>query len=412
MRRLSHQIYLAMVGAMLLFGTLVSLAFSLSGGDGIPLRGLASVAGELLPAPDRPASELQATLDRWGARLALDMTVFDERGVPLASAGKPLRLGPTHLPRYRTMHGRLIFVSLHLPDGRWFAARSINSERGPALLLLGLGLLAVAVVVAAWPIVRKLTGRLERLRGRVEDLGGGHLGARAAIEGNDEVASLARSFNRAAERIEGLVESQRRMLAFASHELRSPLARLRLSVEMMAADPALKARAGKDLGELEGLIDELLEASRLQARRVATDQEVDLLALVAEEAARTGAEVAGRLAMVTGDARLLRRLVRNLLENARRHGGTTAAEVSVDPGPGGGALLTVADRGPGIPASERDRIFEPFYRPQGAAETGEGYGLGLALVRQIAAAHGGEVRCVDRDGGGTRFEVTLGGART
>jgi signal transduction histidine kinase len=274
-----------------------------------------------------------------------------------------------------------------------------------------LGLLALAVALTAWPLVARLTRRLERLRRRVEDLGGGDLDARAAVEGRDEVADLARSFNRAADRIQALVEAQRRQLAFASHELRSPLARLRVSLEMMAGDPHLKQQAARDVAELDGLIDELLEASRLQARRdPAPVEEVDLLALVAEEAARGGASAEGQPVVVRGDARLLRRLVRNLVDNARRHGGAEAVEASVAPLPGGGARLSVMDHGPGVSEGERERVFEPFYRPPGVPETGAGYGLGLALVRQIARAHRGEARCLPREGGGTVLEVDLPGA--
>jgi signal transduction histidine kinase len=270
------------------------------------------------------------------------------------------------------------------------------------------GLLALAVGVGAWPLVRRLTQRLERLRLRVEDLGRGDLSTRAPVEGRDEVADLARSFNRAADRIQQLVEAQRRQLAFASHELRSPLARLRVSLEMMGGDPALAERAARDVDELDALLGELLEASRLQALgRPERDETVDLLGLVAEEAARVEVPVAGEPAELRGDPRLLRRLVRNLLENARRHAGGAGVEARVlrlDRG----ARLSVADRGPGVPEGERERIFEPFYRPPGAHETGTGFGLGLALVRQIARAHGGEARCLPREGGGTVFEVTLG----
>jgi signal transduction histidine kinase len=103
---------------------------------------------------------------------------------------------------------------------------------------------------------------------------------------------------------------------------------------------------------------------------------------------------------------LLRRLVRNLLENARRHGGCSVV-VRVASRAGGGALLTVSDDGPGVAEEERERVFEPFYRPPGTAESGAGYGLGLALVRQIARAHGGDARCAERTGGGSVFEVEV-----
>ena len=236
------------------------------------------------------------------------------------------------------------------------------------------------------------------------------LTARAPIEGHDEVAHLAQSFNRAADRIEGLVEAQRRVLAHASHELRSPLARLRVSLEMMPATAEQKERAAHDLAELDGIIDEVLEASRLEARGVADRKEsVDLLALLAEEGERAGAEVEGDPVTVEGEARLLRRLVRNLLDNARRHGGEGPVEARVSRRRPDGARITVADRGPGVAEAERERIFEPFHRPAGSAETGQGYGLGLSLVRQIARAHGGEASCRERDGGGTVFEVDVGG---
>jgi signal transduction histidine kinase len=126
---------------------------------------------------------------------------------------------------------------------------------------------------------------------------------------------------------------------------------------------------------------------------------------VAEEAARGEAEVEGEPVTVRGDPRLLRRLVRNLLDNARRHGAGTRVEAFVDRRDGR-ARLRVCDRGPGVPSAERERIFDPFYRLPGAAAA-EGAGLGLALVRQIARRHGGEAGCQPRDGGGSCFEVEL-----
>ncbi len=414
MRRLATQIHLTVVAALALFAILAGAAWIHGPGlqDELRVTGaLAATVSELLPGPDRPREELQAAVSRLAERFGVDAAVYSPAGERLAWSGRPLappRWRPgTHVVGPAVRSG-ILGVSLWLPDGRLVVASRPNARlRHYAAVAVTLGLLALAVGVAAWPLSARLTRRLERLRLRVEDLGGGDLGARAPVEGRDEVADLARSFNRAAGRIQQLVESQRRQLAFASHELRSPLARLRVSLELMAGDAALKARAAQDVAELDGLIDELLESSRLEARPTAERRdEVDLLALAAEEAARTGAEAEGQAVVVKGDARLLRRLLRNLLDNARRHGGGSAVTVSVEQREAG-ARLSVADRGPGIAADERERVFEPFYRPRGTPETGAGYGLGLALVRQIARAHGGEARCLPREGGGTVIEVDL-----
>jgi signal transduction histidine kinase len=281
--------------------------------------------------------------------------------------------------------------------------------------VLGLVLMALVIAAGSYPVARRLTRRLERLQQRVDALGGGDLKVRVDVEGRDEVADLARSFNRAAERIERLVGAQRSMLAGASHELRSPLARIRVAVELLGetAPPELARRLVLDVEELDALVAELLLASRLEAlphpERV---EEVDLLALVAEECARVEAEVDGTPVQVAGDARMLRRMVRNLLENAARYGAGSPVEASVAAAEGR-AVVRVADRGPGVPDAERERIFEPFYRPAGWREGPEGgVGLGLALVRQIARHHGGEARWVAREGGGSCFEVSLPLART
>ena len=238
-----------------------------------------------------------------------------------------------------------------------------------------------------------------------------HLSVRVEVEGRDEVAQLARSFNRAADRIARLVNAQRTMLAGASHELRSPLARMRMAIELLphAERPELQGRLTQDIAELDALIGELLLASRLDAlEHLEHTEEIDLLALLAEEGARSAAEVSGSPVCIQGDPRMLRRLLRNLFENAQRYAAGSPIEASVVPLHPSGARLCIADRGPGVPGQERERIFAPFYRPTGMRERGDGgVGLGLALVRQIARHHGGDVRCVPRHGGGTCFEVTL-----
>jgi signal transduction histidine kinase len=284
---------------------------------------------------------------------------------------------------------------------------------GLAIILV---VLFLAIAAGAYPVVRRLTRRLEALKRGVEQFGAGALDHRVAISGADEVAAVAASFNIAAARVEALVQSHRSLLANASHELRSPLARMKMAVSMLAeATPAerdtLKREIDKNVAELDGLVEEVLLASRLDVAENALHRDrVDLLAVAAEEAARVGAHVEStRSVHVDGDERLLRRAIRNLLENAQRYGG---GEVEI--GLGHVAVrgrdfvsLEVCDRGPGVPEAMRERIFEPFFRLPGHAEQAGGVGLGLALVKQIAARHGGNVRCEGRAGGGSRFVIEI-----
>jgi signal transduction histidine kinase len=273
-----------------------------------------------------------------------------------------------------------------------------------------LALVLATVALGAYPVSRRIARGLEKLRAGVAGLGEGDLSTRVQIEGRNEVADVARAFNAAAAKIQRSVEAQRRMLASASHELRSPLGRLRAAIELLAAGQRERLpEAERDIEELDALIDDLLLASRLEVSPPAPRHDpVDLLAIVREEADRVGAQLAGQAPPLQGDARLLRRLVRNLLENATRHG-APPVEVRVQSDvPGNKVTIRVVDAGPGVPPAERERIFEPFYRPDGHAEGRDGgVGLGLALVADIAAHHGGRARCVAAETGGSAFEIEL-----
>jgi signal transduction histidine kinase len=283
--------------------------------------------------------------------------------------------------------------------------------RGQTGFFWMLGIVAIAVALGSYPVVRRLTLRLEGLRRGVERWGEGDLSVRVPVQGHDEVAFLALRFNHAAERVESLLKANKSLLANASHELRSPLARIRMGLELMDPEPSPRSREEitRNIAELDQLVDEILLASRLDTREadIGTFEAVDLTGLAAEESARAGAELEATQSqlVVDGVAKLLRRALRNLLENARRYS-SGPVTVSVERS-GARAVVRVCDRGPGVPAAERERIFEPFYRLRGASEREGGVGLGLALVRSIAQRHHGTAHCEENPGGGACFVLSL-----
>jgi signal transduction histidine kinase len=457
MRSLYLRIYLTVLVALALFaavsGWLVQRHF-----DQERERFIASAQervaawGELLqrslPGADAPADEQAAALRDWSTRLRLPLALDDTHGRRIGASDSFLRHegddapGPRRGLAVRLDDGRTLWVMrppprLASPPGRdaqeggarigaglpgggpragasppprpWWPGLLPSGGLGIAALLL---VLYAAVAAGAWPVVRRLTRRLEALKLGVEAFGAGALHQRVAEDGRDEVAALGASFNRAAARIEALLQSHRSLLANASHELRSPLARLKMAVAMLEDAPpaqreALRAEIHANIGELDALVEEVLTASRLDADPgLPRGERVDLLALAAEEGARVAASVDGENLVVPGDERLLRRALRNLLDNARRYG-AGEVRVAVQRGADGMAELSVCDRGPGVPEAYRERIFEAFFRLPGHAEREGGVGLGLALVRQIAQRHGGSVRCEPHVGGGSCFRLSL-----
>jgi signal transduction histidine kinase len=421
-RRFYLKVYLAFLGIVLAFFALsAALVWGSPGGPrGEELLHVGARVIELaLPGADAEKTQLEAVLEGLAGALGGGAALYDSDGGRLAgSGGRLVAPRPDRQESHWIRSGRGRFSpALRLSDGRWLVLRLPRPERGGGRFLLHLAILTGAIALGALPLARGITRPIEQLTARVRELGEGQLATRVEVSGSDEIARLGHSFNQAAERIEMLVNTQRTLLASASHELRSPLARLRVAAELLGRPEGLpQARAeelrglmARDIGVLDAGVEELLVVSRLDMLDVAAEGTVDLLALAAEEAAVVGAEVTGELVTLRGDARSLRHLLRNLLENARHHAGAAGVEVEVAPLPGeaGAARLRVSDRGPGIAAEDRERIFEPFRRGSRAADPGTGVGLGLAIVRQIARHHRGTARVLARDGGGSIFEVVL-----
>ncbi|MES2298742.1 MAG: ATP-binding protein [Pseudomonadota bacterium] len=412
-QRLNVRIYLALLASLALAALLFGVVAHMQADPAQLNSSLATfgeIAAEVLPPASAPPAVQQAGLSRWHARVHADLALYGADGSPIAAVGHPLPPLSPALSGSAWMNAHPPVLALHLPDQRWLLVRRAEPHVARMGMVALLALAALAVAIGAYPVVRRLTRRLERLQTSVEAWGAGQLSTRVAVEGQDEVARLATSFNHAAGRIEALVAAQKSLLANASHELRSPLARIRMAVELMQgqAAPALREELSRNIGELDQLIDELLLASRLDSASDALHIEagVDLTGLVAEECARAGAAFdAGALACDC-DPKLIRRMVRNLLENALRYGGS-AIEVRLDAQDAHTLRLEVCDRGPGVPEGERAAIFNPFYRVAGASEAAGGVGLGLSLVRQIALRHGGDVQCLAREGGGCCFRVSL-----
>jgi len=289
------------------------------------------------------------------------------------------------------------------------------------LLAVGLPLLLAVVAVTTWIVVGRALAPVEAIRTEVDAISAAALHRRVPDPpADDEIGRLARTMNRMLARLEQAQARQRRLVSDASHELRSPVAAIRQHAEVALAHPG-RTTAG-ELAEtvlaedlrLQRLAEDLLLLTRADEHSLALRRRpVDLDDLVFDEARRlrgagglridTTAVSAGR---VDGDAAALRRMVRNLADNAARHaGGHLAFSVTERDGT---VLLAVDDDGPGIPVADRERVFERFVRLDGARSRDDGgSGLGLAIVAELATVHGGTVAIASSSLGGARVEVTL-----
>jgi signal transduction histidine kinase len=285
-----------------------------------------------------------------------------------------------------------------------------------------LSLLAIGIV--GWRLARGIARPVRAVSDATRRMTAGELSARVDerwTRGGDELAALARDFNAMASRIEALIAHERGVLQDISHELRSPLARLQLNLELARREAGVAApqldRAEKEIARLDQLLTEMLALTRLEAGLPGmTRERYDLVALVRARVAEAGTELAASgqhvdirapaSLEVSGSPALLERAVDNLLSNAIKYGrGAGAIELRI------AAVdrhveLSVRDHGPGVAEGELASLFRPFFRGSNAAKA-DGQGLGLAVVRRIVEAHGGEVTARNAAGGGLEICARL-----
>jgi two-component system, OmpR family, sensor kinase len=413
MRRSRHlylKIYVAFVAILL--GSLVTAAIVRvsfeKDFDRYPqlAQGIAELLAEQLPV--QKGAQLDAALEHAADLMGINLALWASDGGVLARTSElPVgTLEQEHGFHRIEPHGMVVPLS----DGRRLGV-FFHHAPSHAKFLLWLALFAAILAIGCYPVARGITRRLERLRAAADSWGQGALATRAPVEGGDEIAQLSRTFNQAAERIQTLVAQQKRVLASASHELRSPLTRMQMALALLD-DAAPQRRAElvsaleREVGELNRLIEDFLTAAK--ADHASARGVVELDRIIVQECQRLSiSDVRVSNLSLRGSEASLRSLVRNLLENAQRHGGGSEVQVSLERSIGR-CVVCVEDKGPGISAGEAERIFEPFYRPQGHNEgLHGGVGLGLALVREIAEAHHGTAHYEARDGGGSRFIVVL-----
>ena len=323
MRSLYLRIYLTVVAVLLVFALVAGWLFqrnverereNMQGVWSERAAGWAALLENSLPASNAPIEEQRVAVLEWSRKLRMPLAMDDARGRRIVASEAFARReaesdgAPPRAIRLQLSDGRALWILRGGPNARSGAAGEGGSRRappaafpgGPPAMLPGSGVglavtlvvLFVAIALGAYPVVRRLTRRLESLKKGVETFGGGNLSHRVDESGRDEVAAVATSFNQAAQRVQALVGAHRNLLANASHELRSPLARLKMAVSMLEgaapeSRPKLKAEIERNIRELDALVEEVLLASRLDAPEpVDPHERVELLALAAEEASR------------------------------------------------------------------------------------------------------------------------------
>ncbi|MBO9544758.1 ATP-binding protein [Caulobacter sp.] len=297
-------------------------------------------------------------------------------------------------------------------DGHWLIVEPkptffrFDSWQQRVLLILFLSVAAVTPL--AWLFARRLAQPITAFADAAERLGKDPRTPPLAMSGSSEVLAAATAFNMMQERLRRYVEDRTAMVGAIAHDLRTPLTRLKFRIE--AAPDDVRPKLAADIDQMEAMIAATLGFVR-DTSRPAERTKLELSSLlesVMDEAAETGGDTTvdrSEKVVIEGDPVALKRLVANLVENALKYGGTARGRVYAE---GHMAIIEIEDNGPGVPPAELERVFEPFYRgePSRNRETG-GIGLGLAVVRSLARAHGGDVTLHNRTGGGLRACVFL-----
>ena len=384
-----------------------------SAGDLASLMTLSAQTWSELPPRTRPAFEIELAHSH---ALALrddppahpESPTWREPYLKFLVASLGARVGePVTTSRELIEDKEWFWVSLPAGGGR-LSVGFPHSRIGPRPIYALLASLAGGVLltlVAAWWLARRATRPLQRLQRAATSLGLGQTPERLPETGPREIAALSRRFNELAQQVEDLLAARTVLLAGVSHDLRTPLARLRLATEMLVRKPTpeLAAQVEGDIEAMDRLIADVLTLARgfghEPSARVALRE---LLAGVVHAIPGAADRVLIEAADLALDAPVgaLRRILANLLENALRYGGDHGVGLRAET-VGGVCRIGVLDRGPGIPPAEREAVFRPFYRLEASRSvTTGGSGLGLAIVRQLAAAQGWQISLHERAGGG------------
>ena len=444
MNRLFLKIFLWFWATVILLGIALVLSFVLGPrGSYIPWQNVQGIASEVINQFDRHgAAGANELLNRLESSQHLEACLFDDNAAPIAGnhcpafqASAQKAIGAIHAhgqqnsSEYRTLmyrkgrDGKTYFLATQMPFGPPAVQKTLLGFFTHLLLLL------LVSSVVCYLLTRHLTQPIVHLRAASRQIADGKLEARVSADvehRGDAFGDLGRDFNAMATRIENLLSSQRQLISDVSHEVRSPLARMNLALDLarrrLGNDPAFD-RLELDLGKLDEMIGRLLTVAKLESGAVSIARErVDLGRVVGEiiedaeiEARQRGCTLVYECSggdRVEGDENLLRSAIENVVRNAvyYTHSDTEIrVTLTAEPEPAPSKItLSVSDCGPGVPESDIENIFKPFYRVAEARDRQSGgVGLGLAIASRVVGLHRGTIRAMNRPGGGLEVRIEL-----